>query len=93
MMKKQIFVRRGPLEIIFKILDSIGGEESGKLSRTHIMYMSNLNWNQLKIYLSYMRDKDLIDKTVYQGKEYYVITYHGVQMLNLLRTINNLLIE
>ncbi len=87
------FNRRGPIEIISKMLHTIHISDEGFIQKTHVMYYSNLNWRQLELYLDYLETKGMIEKKIYKGKEHYCITRFGVDALKLLNTVKELFIE
>ena len=59
---------RGRYAIIAKILRTINDKETEGVSRTAIMYNCFLSYTQLREYLAYLVEKDLIDEFSQQFK-------------------------
>ncbi|MEM4397320.1 MAG: winged helix-turn-helix domain-containing protein [Candidatus Woesearchaeota archaeon] len=72
-------VKRTRIDIITDILYSI--QSKGKLKATHIMYKSNLSYNQLKNYLNELHKKEFIIKKLDKEKEFFELTNKGSKFL------------
>jgi len=87
--------RRGPMEIIYNILYHINDNGPKGISKTHIMYSSNLNWKQLEDYLNHLIVRGLIKKDGPDGNIKYFLTEKGYEVLHrfnnlfILLSINN----
>jgi predicted transcriptional regulator len=69
--------RRDKLYIIAEILEI---SKEGSL-KTQIMYKANLSFAQLNEYLKFMLKIKLIEKLVNQGKDVYIATEKGLDLL------------
>ena len=58
----------------------LGITKEGTL-KTQIMYKANLSFTQLNSYLSFMLNNNLIAQSIYDGREGYVVTAHGLDFL------------
>ena len=82
-------VYRGRHEIIEQMLRTMSNNDSEGVSRTSIMYKSFLSHGQLKEYLSYLLENDLLEEFPQQvrksGKEkiMYKITPKGLRLMQI----------
>jgi predicted transcriptional regulator len=82
---------RGRYAIIAKILRTINDSDTEGVSRTAIMYNCFLSYTQLREYLAYLVEKDLIDEFSQQFKSSgnekfeYKITDKGRRFLQISR--------
>ncbi|HEX7209116.1 MAG TPA: winged helix-turn-helix domain-containing protein [Nitrososphaeraceae archaeon] len=80
---------RGRYAIIAKILRIINDSDTEGVSRTAIMYNCFLSYTQLREYLAYLVEKDLIDEFSQQFKNSgnekfeYKITDKGLRLLQI----------
>ena len=80
---------RGRHEIIEQMLRTMSNNDSEGVSRTSIMYKSFLSHGQLKEYLSYLLENDLLEEFPQQvrkrGKEkiMYKITPKGLRLMQI----------
>jgi predicted transcriptional regulator len=58
----------------------LGITKEGTL-KTQIMYKANLSFTQLNSYLSFLLNNNLITRTIYDGREGYVVTEQGLGFL------------
>ena len=83
--------KRGPIEIIENILTIIKDYDPS-MCKTHIMYLSNLNWKQLTAYIDFLEKRELIRIIRNNnGKEVYHITDKGIEFLKACDYIKRLL--
>lgn len=66
--------RRDQLSIIANVLENAGEG----VRKTHIMYRSNLSFEQLNDYLSFMVDNGLIRQSIVGHREVYIVTIKGM---------------
>jgi predicted transcriptional regulator len=81
---------RGRQQIIAKMLSIINASDAKGATRTSIMYKSFLSYAQLKEYLSFLVEKDLIDEFPKQTKSgsghekfVYKITRRGHRLMQI----------
>jgi len=79
--------RRDKLYIIAEILEIA---KEGVL-KTQIMYRANLSFTQLKDYLGFMLETNLLEKNKQNGKDIYKATEKGLDFLQRYRQIGELL--
>lgn len=79
--------RRDKLYIMAEILEIA---KEGVL-KTQIMYRANLSFTQLKDYLAFMLEINLLEKTKQNGKDIYKATEKGIDFLQRYRQITELL--
>ena len=88
---------RGRYAIITQILRTINDSDTEGVSRTAIMYNCFLSYTQLREYLSYLVEKDLINEFPEQFKSSgnekfaYKITNKGLRFLQISLEFENLL--
>jgi predicted transcriptional regulator len=88
---------RGRYAIIAKILRTINDSDTEGVSRTAIMYNCFLSYTQLREYLAYLVEKDLIDEFSQQFKSSgnekfeYKITDKGLRFLQISRESESLI--
>lgn len=80
---------RTRIDIIEKILDYLANKE--KALKTHILYASNLNTITLNKYLDWLTEIGLIEKVEENRNIIYTITAKGIDVLEKLKSINNVL--
>ena len=76
---------RGRTEIVATILEAANGE----VTKTKIMYVAFLSYNQLKEYLSVLKENNLIEYN--EGTQTYKITEKGLNYLKMKNEIGELL--
>jgi predicted transcriptional regulator len=85
---------RGRYLIIAEILSTINDSGSEGANKTSIMYKAFLSYAQLKEYLSFMVEKDLVEESPQQfsGNEKFVykITGKGLRLLQISREIESI---
>jgi predicted transcriptional regulator len=85
---------RGRYLIIAEILSTINDSGSEGANKTSIMYKAFLSYAQLKEYLSFMVEKDLVEEPPQQfsGNEKFVykITGKGLRLLQISREIESI---
>ena len=85
---------RGGYLIIAEILSTINDSGSEGANKTSIMYKAFLSYAQLKEYLSFMVEKDLVEESPQQfsGNEKFVykITGKGLRLLQISREIESI---
>jgi predicted transcriptional regulator len=88
---------RGRHQIIAKMLNIINESDAKGATKTSIMYKSFLSYAQLKEYLSFLLEKDLIDEIAQQikssgGSEKFVykITEKGICLMRISQDIENI---
>jgi predicted transcriptional regulator len=88
---------RGRYAIIAGMLGTINESGIEGISKTSIMYKSFLSYAQLKEYLSFLLEKDLIDEIAQQikssgGSEKFVykITEKGICLMRISQEIENI---
>jgi predicted transcriptional regulator len=87
---------RGRYVIIAKILRTINDSETDGVSRTAIMYTCFLSYTQLREYLAYLVEKDLINEFPEQFKSSgnekfaYKITDKGLRFLQISEELESL---
>ena len=79
--------RRDQVSIIASILDIT---KEGAI-KTKIMYGANLSFAQLSDYLLYLIENGLIEESMIEGKEGYLITQKGLGFLKRYRELANML--
>jgi predicted transcriptional regulator len=72
--------RRGRLEVIEDIL-KVADTPNGA-NKTKLVYMSNLNFNRLTVFLNFLMEKDFIEKN--EDESRYIITSKGRDFLKQL---------
>ncbi|MEM2077717.1 MAG: winged helix-turn-helix domain-containing protein [Thermosphaera sp.] len=80
---------RTKIDIVERILDYLAREE--KALKTHILYASNLNSNSLSRYLDWMVKLGLISYFEDGRNIIYTITEKGIEVLEGIRNINDLI--
>jgi len=80
---------RTRIDIVEKILEFLMSKE--KALKTHILYASNLNTISLNKYLDWLVKIGLVDKTEEGRNIIYTITPKGMDILEKLKSINNVL--
>ncbi|MGB9827777.1 hypothetical protein IMZ38_02180 [Thermosphaera chiliense] len=80
---------RTRIDIVEKILDYIAREE--KALKTHILYASNLNSSNLNKYLEWMVKLGLVERFEDNRNIAYAITPKGIELLEKLKNINDVL--
>jgi predicted transcriptional regulator len=80
---------RTRIDIVEKILDYIAREE--KALKTHILYASNLNSSNLNRYLDWMVKLGLVERFEDGRNIAYTITPRGIEILDKLKNINDVL--
>lgn len=70
--------RRSQMEILVDILRAVA---DGKHKRTHIMYMTNVNWTRLKKHLNFLTKQDMLVDDKIDGSTIYNITRKGKEVL------------
>jgi predicted transcriptional regulator len=87
---------RGRYLIIAEILSTINDSGSEGANKTSIMYKAFLSYAQLKEYLSFMVEKDLVEESPQQfsGNEKFVykITGKGLRLLQISREIESIVV-
>ncbi len=90
-MKSKV-ARRSRFKIYVDILTEI---KSGTVLPTKIMYGANLNWTMLKKALEKLKAKGLIQEQSMEinkiSNRSYTLTEKGDNVLNYLKTVNNIL--
>ncbi|HYZ60387.1 MAG TPA: winged helix-turn-helix domain-containing protein [Nitrososphaeraceae archaeon] len=85
---------RGRYLIIAEILSTINDSGSEGANKTSIMYKAFLSYVQLKEYLSFMVEKDLVKESYqrFSGNEKfaYKITGKGLRLLQISREIESI---
>ena len=76
---------RGRTEIVATILEAANGE----VTKTKIMYVAFLSYNQLKEYLSVLKENNLIEYN--EGTQTYKTTEKGLNYLKMKNKIGELL--
>ena len=76
---------RGRTEIVATILEAANGE----VTKTKIMYVAFLSYNQLKEYLSVLKENNLIEYN--EGTQTYKTTEKGLNYLKMKNEIGELL--
>ena len=76
---------RGRTEIVATILEAANGE----VTKTKIMYVAFLSYNQLKEYLSVLKENNLIEYN--EGTQTYKTTEKGLNYLKMKNEIVELL--
>ena len=76
---------RGRTEIVATILEAANGE----VTKTKIMYVAFLSYNQLKEYLSVLKENSLIEYN--EGTQTYKTTEKGLNYLKMKNEIGELL--
>ncbi len=80
--------RRGPTEIITEILATASG--SG-VTKTSLVYKTNLNFTRIEKYIEFLTRKDLISRKESDSSARYVLTEKGKEALRLLSAARTLL--
>jgi len=83
--------KRGPIEIIFNILESIYKSDTDGIGKTSIMYSSNLNWKQLEEYMNYLLDVGLIEERCLNGSSKFFLTRKGFSAIEHFNKLFDLL--
>jgi len=81
---------RGSLDIIADILDASGGQ----VKKTYLMYRCNLSFRQLKYYLSFLLNQDLLSEVGPNGSsshELFEVTDKGREYLRAYRSLMSLM--
>lgn len=76
---------RSRSEIVSMILNSLS---AGPLTKSHITFRAYLSYAQLKEYISFMEQNDLIRYE--QGTRVYRISEKGIKMMRLCRDLNDI---
>ena len=76
--------KRSRIDIIGDMLSSIP-DKGGQIKPTHLMYKSNMSYNQMKGYLEELLEKDFVQKVEKKDYEYIIITDKGSGFLQKLR--------
>lgn len=79
--------KRNKLEIIKDILEVIKAK-SGKIKPTHILYKSNLSHEMMDIYITELKEKELIEEIQKERSRTYTITNKGIEYLNQYKRIS-----
>lgn len=79
--------KRSKLEIIKDILEVIKSK-SGKIKPTHILYKSNLSHDMMDLYMSELKEKELIKEIKKEKSRTYIITEKGLEYLNQYKRIS-----
>ncbi len=72
--------RRGKLEIINDMLNSIKNK-GGQIKPTHLLYKSNLSHSKMKVYLTELIEKDMVEEQMKKDKKVFAITDKGYEFL------------
>jgi len=76
--------KRDRMQIIEDMLSAIQSK-GGEIKPTHLMYKSNLSYNQMTSYLEELIEKEFIGKIEKKNYEYVIITDRGHKFLNKLK--------
>ena len=76
--------KRDRISIIEDMLTSIQNK-GGEIKHTHLMYKSNLSYNQMNSYLEELLQKDLVKKIKKKNYDYIIITDKGFEFVNKIR--------
>ena len=76
--------KRDRISIIEDMLTSIQNK-GGEIKPTHLMYKSNLSYNQMNSYLEELLQKDLVKKIKKKNYDYIIITDKGFEFVNKIR--------
>lgn len=76
-MRQKAFTRRGRLEIIYNILSLC----QKPVQKTYIMYQVNLSYTQLKKYINYLIQANLLDLKNTEQEELYTVTEKGKNLI------------
>ena len=76
--------KRDRLGIIEDMLTSIQNK-GGEIKPTHLMYKSNLSYNQMNSYLEELLQKDFVKKIKKKNYEYIMITDKGFEFVRKIR--------
>ncbi|TKJ17712.1 hypothetical protein CEE44_04230 [Candidatus Woesearchaeota archaeon B3_Woes] len=72
--------RRGKLEIINDMLNSIKNK-GGQIKPTHLLYKSNLSHSKMKVYLTELIEKEMVEEQMKKDKKVFAITDKGYEFL------------
>ena len=73
-------VRRSKIEIVNDMLQAI--ENKGrKIKPTHLMYKSNLSHKLMKLYLSDLMKKGLVEEITEKGSKFFILTDKGLDFI------------
>jgi predicted transcriptional regulator len=76
--------KRDRIDIISDMLNSIS-RKGGEIRPTHLMYKSNLAYNQMRSYLEELIEKEFVHKIKRKNSEYIIITDSGLKFLQKIR--------
>ena len=76
--------KRDRIDIISDMLSSIS-RKGGEIKPTHLMYKSNLAYNQMKSYLEELVEKNFVEKIKRKNNEYIIITDSGLKFLQKIK--------
>ena len=76
-MKQKAFSRRGRLEIIYNVLSLC----LKPVQKTYIMYQVNLSYAQLKKYINYLVEANLLELKKNKQEELYIVTEKGQDLI------------
>jgi predicted transcriptional regulator len=76
--------KRDRISIIEDMLTSIQNK-GGEIKPTHLMYKSNLSYNQMNSYLEELLQKDLVKKIKKKNYDYIMITDKGFEFVQKIR--------
>ena len=80
--------KRGRIEIIGEILDTIN---KGHNRKTRIMQSVYLNWRNFKEYMKFLLENELVEEIVDGTERYYELTEKGEKILENYREIMEVL--
>jgi predicted transcriptional regulator len=76
--------KRDRIDILEDMLSSIQ-QKGGEIKPTHLMYKSNMAYNQMQSYLEELLTKNLVQKVKKKNYEYIIITDNGLTFLQKIK--------
>lgn len=79
--------KRDRTDIINDMMESIVNK-GGEIKPTHLMYKSNLSYNQMNIYLEDLLKNELVKKIKKENRfEYFILTDKGYEFIQKLKAV------